>query len=574
MRTIFTTFVFCVISSTLLLVGCGSDSASNPASTPATQIDTGKVQGVVRNGAIEYRGIPYAEAPIGELRWALPVAKAPWSGTLDASDFGPACPQESRYSGLTDASSNEDCLSINVSVPADIKQGERLPVIFWVHGGAYVGGSSNLYRLDKLTNEGRVVVVSANYRIGILGFMPLTPLKGQPINGNFGIEDQRLAMRWVQRNIAAFGGDPTNVTVAGESAGAASICAHLATPEKTEGLFHKAILMSFGCLAPMKTMDNIFTEVSEPIEKNYLKCANSNPTEQLACLRKKDVSEILAAQGKFTQATATNRDLPNPFFTVYGTVNVPNATIPRSFKESMESQQFKKVPLMVGGAKNELGIYVGYFWQASQTTPPEGPPVTRDYFDTAWLPFFYADKTSAVSAQYTPAGGWDDTTQAQKVPTVLSALLSDHNPIIGISNCLYLRTNNQIIRQTQAKPLYAFEFDDPNALVNGVGITEPYPDFPLGPVHSAILNYIFPHFSNNSKINAPSLLAPSEALSRQIVESWTRFATTGKPAVAGLANWPEYTGSNSVLRFKPENIGLFDAEAEHQCAFWSRLYPN
>lgn len=218
---------------TALLLSCSSGSSSNgPTLAPVVQTSLGPVQGIARNGAYEYRGMPYALAPTGDLRWALPQpVTASWTSVFPAYDFGPACPQKARF-GVTEASDNEDCLSINVSVPADIKPGEKLPVFFWIHGGAFVGGSSNLYRLDKLAREGRLVVVSINYRLGALGFMPNPAFASNGYNGNYGLEDQRLAMKWVQDNIEAFGGDKTNVTIAGESAGAGSTCMHLASPEQ------------------------------------------------------------------------------------------------------------------------------------------------------------------------------------------------------------------------------------------------------------------------------------------------------------------------------------------------------
>src|SRR5690606_34574700 len=129
------------------------------------QTDQGAVRGVVRNGALEFRGIPYAAAPVGELRWALPQPAAAWEGVRDASEFGSACPQQARFN-LTEASADEDCLTLNVSVPVDRAPGERLPVFVWIHGGAFVGGASSLYRLDQLARDGRMVVVSMNYRLG------------------------------------------------------------------------------------------------------------------------------------------------------------------------------------------------------------------------------------------------------------------------------------------------------------------------------------------------------------------------------------------------------------------------
>ena len=205
---------------------------NDPMNDPMViQTDLGAVRGVYRNGVLEFRGIPYAAAPSGDRRWAPPQPAAAWTGIRDASNFGSACPQAAQF-GLTEESNDEDCLSINVSVPKGVKVGVKTPVFVWVHGGAFVGGSSNLYRLDALARSG-VVAVTFNYRVGVFGFMP-HPAFDAAYNGGYGLEDQR--------NIAAFGGDPDNVTLAGESAGAGSICQHFASPEHVEGLFYKVIM--------------------------------------------------------------------------------------------------------------------------------------------------------------------------------------------------------------------------------------------------------------------------------------------------------------------------------------------
>jgi para-nitrobenzyl esterase len=179
------------------------------------QTASGAVRGAIRNGALEFRGIPYAAPPPGALRWASPQPAAAWEGTLDAAEFRSACPQTARY-GLTEASEEEDCLHLNVSAPlpgAGMVAAKR-PVIVWIHGGAFVGGAASLYRLDEIVRSGDVVVVSMDYRLGVFGFMP-HPAFDAEHNGGYALEDQRLALRWVQRNITAFGGDPENMTSAG-----------------------------------------------------------------------------------------------------------------------------------------------------------------------------------------------------------------------------------------------------------------------------------------------------------------------------------------------------------------------
>lgn len=549
--------------------GCGSSSTSSSTAAPAPVLtDTGYVQGIYSTytpgqTVVEYRGIPYAEAPAGNLRWELPVTKGAWTGTLDATKFGDACPQVARFN-LTDSSSNEDCLTINVSAPADVKAGESLPVLFWIHGGAFVGGSSNLYRLDKLATEGRMVVVSANYRLGFLGFVPLKAFESNAVNGNYGLEDQREAMRWVQRNISKFGGNPNNVTIAGESAGGASICMHLASPNQVAGLFSKAIITSAGCLAKVKSIDEGIVTGEAIAGPGYLNCPNAS--NNLSCLRSKKVSEILDAQTAYASNPA---DLA-PYIPVHGTPTWANATLPTSISDALNQQnggKFKMVPTMIGGEQKELLLYVGYWWQNHEENPAK-PAVDNATINSFWLPEFYGSNASAVATKY----GFNNPSAG---PERLGEVLSDYNPALGINNCLYYTTADKIKAYPGASPLYLFEFQDPDALVNGVGISTPYPPFPMGPVHSAMLNYLFPNYSNNKKINAPDLAPQSQVLANQIVQYWSAFAYNANPATGSLPIWPTYSGrGNNVQKFMPQNIGSFNGSEAHNCSFWNSLYPS
>lgn len=529
------------------------------------QIDTGRLQGHIRTApsgekVIEYRGIPYAQNPTGKLRWSLPKPAISWEGTLDASQFGPACPQVSRYH-LTDSSIEEDCLSVNVSIPADIKTGDKLPVLFWIHGGAFVGGASNLYRLDKLASEGRMVVVTANYRLGFLGFVPLPGLTQESVNGNFGIEDQREALRWIQRNISAFGGDPKNVTIAGESAGGASVCTHLSSPNLVKGLFQKAIIVSAGCLAPLKTTPEAIEAIGKVITSD-LGCTEE---PDLACLRKKSVTDILKAQTKFAQEHPTDLAIYAP---THGTVSHPNATIPTSIAHALRREnggRFSTVPLIIGGMEKELLLYVGYWWQ--DALGGKGPSLDNQTINRIWLEKFYGQQAKAVAKKY----GFDHPkTGAHR----LGEALSDFNPLLGINNCLYYRTADKVIAYPGAVSTYLFEFADPNALVKGVGIVPPYPDFSLGPVHSSILNYWFPKYSNNKKINAPDLPKQSQELADQMIQYLAAFIATGKPNANGMAPWSAYKNSQYIFKFSPNHVGQFDGGLAHQCEWWKDLYPN
>ncbi|MBV8462950.1 MAG: carboxylesterase family protein, partial [Acidimicrobiales bacterium] len=221
------------------------------------EIGSGRVQGLPRHGTWRFAGIPYAAPPTGPRRWRAPQAAPPWAGVRECLDFGPIAPQSPGMVELTLAGEpthqSEDCLNLNVWTPA-LDDGRR-PVMVWVHGGSFVSGSGSsvLYRASLLSAEQDVVVVTVNYRLGLLGFLahPALADEGEPWLdgrpwtgwGNWGIADQVTALRWVQQNIRAFGGDPGNVTLFGESAGGMSV-ATLLTVSEAKGTFHQAIVQS------------------------------------------------------------------------------------------------------------------------------------------------------------------------------------------------------------------------------------------------------------------------------------------------------------------------------------------
>lgn len=571
-----------LLSASLWSCSSGSNNSSGPSLAPVVQAALGPVQGITRNGAYEYRGMPYALAPTGDLRWALPQpVTATWTSVYKAYDFGPACPQQARFN-LTEESLNEDCLSINVSVPADIKPGEKLPVLFWIHGGAFVGGSSSLYRLDKLAREGRLVVVSANYRLGALGFMPNPAFASNGYNGNYGLEDQRLAMKWVQDNIEAFGGDKTNVTLAGESAGAGSTCMHLASPEqvvsqsqvKVKTLFHKAVVQSAGCMQLMPTVTAAQAPGSASANVQTELCPSvSRPADVLACMRGKSVPEILTAQGNSSTGIVA-------FSPVTGDGTESNATVPFAFSSAVTSPGgLVNVPMIMGGTKTELVLYSGYFWQDRARNPVNSSTIMW------WLSNFYTPAPlgglSAITTQYPNLTSAD----SDLVTETLGLAITDYNPVVGINNCLSLHTSDAILNSPSRnnKPIYQFEFADAEAPVCGIGIAEPCPSFlKKGPVHSSELNYLFPNLSNTRAINAPDLAPASQVLANQMVAYWARFAYTGDPNMSGLPTWLPYAGKTTPfggasvqMLDTNNNVGPYNADIPHKCsAFWKGQYPS
>ncbi len=602
MRNLISSKLLLLAFAPVVLISCfrGDPVSGPPKLTPVIETSVGGVQGVVRTYNVlsaaksslsgissyavnEYRGIPYALSPTGDRRWALPVPVASLgSGIFEAKDFGAACPQNPRP-GSPEGSSNEDCLSINVTTPSDMKAGEKLPVFFWIHGGAFVGGSSNIYRLDKLAHDGRIIVVSSNYRLGALGFMANKFIASDGYNGNYGLEDQRLAMKWVQDNISAFGGDKNNVAIAGESAGAGSVCMHLASPDqmvahsqvKVKTLFSKAIIQSAGCLQTLPTVAQGEKKVGLSIQAAL--CPESkNPTNKdiLACLRRLSTKDILAQQEIYTTKNSTDVIAISPV--------VGGNTVPLSFKDASRLDKLVNVPMIMGGTKDELVLYAAYFWQQSQGVKDPGPLINASTIN-GWLHTFYANPF--------PVGGIEAITK--RYPNLLSndsdvviktfgLVLSDYNPQLAINNCLYLQTSDSILRtKSRSYPIYQFEFADANAPVCKVSISEPCPSFNMGAVHSSELNYFFPNLSFTSKIDGPDLPPTSQILANQMLSYWSNFVHTGTPNQAGLPQWPAYAGAtvpyggSSVMLLDPDNLKVFDSNNQHSCtAFWMKQYPT
>lgn len=512
-----------------------TDSAPSDLDEVVVRTDTGAARGVIRDGVREFKGIPYAMAPVGDLRWELPQPAPPWDGVLDATEYGSGCPQLSRY-GLTEAGFNERCLFINVTTPAEKSRTKR-PVIVWIYGGAFVGGSSALYPLDHLARSGDAVVVSMNYRLGVFGFMA-HPAFAAETNGGYGLEDQRAALRWVQRNIAAFGGDPGNVTIAGESAGAAGVCMHVIAPEETSGLFHKAIVQSAGCVQGLHSV----AESQELGVKTgaIVGCDDPDPARALACLRRTPVKDLLEAA-----AEAAGGDL------MAFEPSVGSRTVPRQGAEALRTGNFVQVPLINGGNQREMLLYVAYNIQAGDSVTGE------TYLDH--LQCAYGEKARQVAAQY-PVSAYPSAAEA------LGAALSDFNPGVGLNACIFLQTAREASRYI---PVYQYEFADPAA----PPVTTD-PGFAMGAVHSSELPYVFPHFSNTTRVDGPDLAPASRRLASQVTAYWTSFARGGAPTSPDAPEWTPFVSPDRVMRFAPGEVGEFDAWAEHQCTFWQELYPE
>ncbi len=506
-------------------------NASEPPSL-TVQTASGPVRGFSANGVREFRAIPYAASTAGEKRWTAPVPPAPWTAPRDATQYRHGCPQVVRFDA-TEASENEDCLHLNIAVPESAPAGT--PVLVWIHGGAWVGGSNDIYPIDYLARETGLVVVAINYRLGAFGFMP-HPSFDPDANGALGLEDQRLALRWVQRNIAAFGGYPGTVTLAGESAGAASVCLQLANPERAEGLFHRGIIQSAGCTTPLRTVEE--GEAAGLEFARELGCANTG--EELDCMRKAPLARILEVQ------TALAGRLSRAFSPSAG-----SAALPRDGATALRTGKVLRMPLLNGGTRDEMRLYVGYEAVAGAKVTPQNYPDA--------LAARYGEHAAAVAQRY-PSASYSSAS------TALGTAMSDFLPFAGITNCQFLHTARLA---SPLMPVYEYEFAD-----RGAPPVMPDPGFELGAVHSAELAYFFPGFTNKRVFDGPALASASRKLGTQMLAWWSAFARTGEPAVAGLPAWERFRSEDAVMRLDAPAPQIYDAGREHQCGFWRSIYPG
>ena len=315
--------------------------------TPVVDTTAGRVTGRISEaGVFEYLGIPYAAPPVGELRWRAPQPAEPWTGTRDATSFGKIAPQiVSMGASLVpgdDTDASEDCLTLNVWTPGADDAGRR-PVMVWIHGGAFIGGAgtSLLYRGHHLASRGDAVVVTINYRLGALGFLAHPSLDDDGYSGNWGLLDQIAALEWVQQNIAGFGGDPGNVTVFGESAGAMSI-GNLLAAAGGRGLFHKAILQSGH---PLALSAETGTRIAE---RFYAECGVD--IGDADALRGVSVEEVLRAQQAVQLAEFGKTVMP--FQPV-----IDGGLLERHPVELIAGCSAKGVPMLIGTNLDEMKFF-------------------------------------------------------------------------------------------------------------------------------------------------------------------------------------------------------------------------
>ena len=537
-----------VCASALGLDASASAAMSFPKPFAITK--SGPVLGMTVDGVDEFLGIPYAAAPIGDLRWMPPQPFGKFTAPLQATQFGGVCTQ----SGPT---GSEDCLFLNVYVPTNAepnaleqpgdemaelpdfflhgkpkKKPGELPVMVWIHGGGLTGGAGSLYDPSPLVNGGGVIVVTINYRLGVLGFLAETGLDAENhLLGNYGLMDQQFALKWVKKNIKAFGGNPKEVTIFGESAGGQSIYAQLASP-LAKGLFRGAIAESgsytefqpyFTAIEPLKTAE---TSGGFAPSGNSIATAVGCSNQMASCLRAVSADVLIAAQ----------IGVLYPFVDGKLLTQTPGA--------AFASGKFNKVPVISGTNHDEYRIFVAEQYDGT------GNPIDTSEEYTAAVTALWTNSLLVNSvlglypyASY-PNGG-----------LALSASGTD-----GVFSCPARNADKSLSKFTKT---YVYEFNDENAPPG----TVPGLSFPLGAFHAAEIQYLM-HITGATF----PFTADQQALSDSMVSYWTQFAKTLNPNSSGEPTWSSYSASADQFQslVPPTPMPETNFNTFHNCdSFWN-----
>jgi len=477
-------------------------SLASAQTAPVVTAPAGAVRGAADGDIASFKGIPYAAPPVAEMRWRPPAPAAHWDGVRDATRFGAACIQptahvQSIYSSNLGRTS-EDCLTLNVWTPSTTG---NAPVMVWIHGGALVAGSSKetLYDGARLAREG-VVVVSINYRLGVLGWLAHPELSAESpagISGNYGLMDQIAALEWVKRNIESFGGDPDNVAIAGESAGGLSVLYLMSSP-LARGLFDRAVAQS----AYM---------ISTPELKQARHGAPAAETAGAALAHTLQAPSLRVLRGMDAQALTDRAALGG--FATFGVVD--GVVLPRQIVEVFDRGEQAKVPVLAGFNSGEI--------RSLRMLAPPVPSTTADYEDV--IHERYGDLADEFLRLY-PSSDMEES--------VLAAT----------RDALYGWTSERLVRsQTAAgQPSFLYLFDHGYPAADNAG---------LHAFHASELPYMFGNLDRTPPRWPAIPNTPEETrLSEAMVEYWTSFMRVGHPASAGSPAWPSYDDDGAFMAFR------------------------
>jgi len=536
------------------------EAGSLEASTSSLDVptDKGMVHGSTAGGVRSFLGIPFAATTSGANRWKPPQPAAAWSTTFKATALGPICPQVDPSTMAYAATSDENCLTLNVWTP-DPAPTTPLPVMVWIFGGAFVFGSGGAapYNGNHLVPNGDVVVVSMNYRVGALGFLTHSALAAEdPSNssGNYGLLDQQAAMKWVQTNIGAFGGDKNNVTLFGESAGGKSVCLQLLSPG-SRGLFSKAIVESGLCLAPGLTF--AAAEVQGDRYAQAMGCTDADSATTLSCLRNLPAKTIVNGPatpppqlpgGLFYQDSSTSLSF-QPIVDGVFLTDQPAAL----FAANKEAP----VPVLQGANTDE-----GILFQIAALGPYTSVTTEADYL--AALTRTFGSGASAIAAHYPVAGGdagavdsgGPSSDAGAGSVTVFDTPDDALTQVTGDALFVCQARRLERILSANSPKTYLYSFNGP---LTGVPIAQ----LAGKAFHSSELPYVF----GNSYLlgSVPDAGVP---LVSAIEEYWTKFATSGDPNGGSNPMWPAYTTAGDQNLNLDTSITVGTGLEAANCDFW------
>ncbi len=516
--------VFSVLCITICLLAAGPVLAGDICTEPV-ETGSGLVRGLSETATATcvWQGIPYAEPPVGELRWKAPEPTS-WSGVMNADEWGARCMQKGAMELVNADPSeqmSEDCLFLNIWRPA--KPG-KFPVMIWIHGGAYDGGTGNtpMYWGDRMSETGDIVLVSINYRLNIFGFTALPGLKDEDPNastGNYGSLDQIAAIRWVHENIEGFGGDPENVTIFGESAGGWSVCTMIATP-LNKGMFQRAIIESGGCTQ------------SEGLQEGYRRAEKMADNvgcsaQDLQCLRSVSAEDLLGrGTGGLGMATKTHHD---------------GYVLSSRPLDMIREGNYNRVSLMAGSNRDEVGPLMIIKPKMHHALPWQ--------YQKRMVTFFgISEDQAAYLAELYPLSEFN-----KKPKKAYSQM--------GTDSALGCPTYNglaSVAAQQDGTYLYRFDYDG----------------FRLGKVLHTIHAMEIPFVFNS--LDRPPIgmlygkgnIDEAQELSLIIQDYWLNFAKTGDPNGPGLPDWPVFGLDNQELQVLDTYVRTEDAKVQKRCEFW------
>jgi len=483
------------------------------------EILQGKIEGFAKDGVLRFNGIPYAKAPVGDLRWHPAQAPEPWDGVRDASRFGNIAPQVQSAAealiGGTPGEQSEDCLYLNVVTPS--LEGKR-PVMVWIHGGAFVTGAGSLgtYNGKYLAVRGDVVVVTINYRLGALGFLNLRDATDGklPGTGIEGLSDQVMALRWVQQNIASFGGDPDNVTIFGESAGGMSVGALLSI-DAAKGLFHKAIPQSGAGHIGRKR------ESSAKVAKLVFDKVGAHDPAALMALPH---SAIRKAQAEIIEEARSGGMPVAP--------TIDESLLPVRPIERIRAGSAAGIPILTGTTMEE--------WKLFTAARPKMRLMGADKLRHYTTNLVGEDHEAALLAAYEGSAfeRWN-------------AIMTDHTFAVPASRLLEA--------QSAHAPTYMYRFDWRSPLLAGV----------LGSCHALELGFVFGTYNEKRAGLFFGSGPKADALSLAMMDAWIAFARTGDPG------WPRYDAAKrATMIFGDGDPHVVNAPDDARRAVWDGIPEN